>query len=87
MKKKQWKNLKDWVKFLLAVGCVVVFTVFFIFNLWSPIQKPVNVIVPNGASVTRMTNYLYKNKIIKSKELFYFSIRINGGKLSICKSS
>ena len=79
--KKQWKNLKDWVKFLLAIGCVVVFVVFFIFNLWSPIQKPVSVVVPNGASVTRITNYLHKNNIIKSKELFYFSIRLNGGKI------
>lgn len=79
MKKRQWKNIKSWIKFLLAIGCVIVFCVFFIFNLWSPLQKPVSIVVPSGASVTRMTNYLYKNKIIKSKELFYFSIRMNGG--------
>ncbi len=77
--KKLWKKIKDWTKFILAIGCVVVFIVFYVFNVWSPIKRPVNVVVPNGASVTRMTNYLYKNNIIKSKELFYFSIRLNGG--------
>ena len=79
MTKKHWKKIKDWTKFTLAIGCVVVFIVFYIFNVWSPIKKPVNVVVPRGASITRMTNYLYKNDIIKSKELFYFSIRLNGG--------
>jgi UPF0755 protein len=77
--KRQWKRFKDWVKFTLAVGCVIVFVVFFIFNLWSPVTKPVNLVVPRGASVTRMTNYLYSNNIIKSKSLFLFSIRLNGG--------
>ena len=77
--KKLWKKIKDWTKFILAIGCVVVFAVFYVFNVWSPIKRPMNVVVPNGASVTRMTNYLYKNNIIKSKELFYFSIRLNGG--------
>jgi UPF0755 protein len=77
--KKQWKRFKDWTKFTLAIGCVIVFAVFFVFDVWSPVQKPVNVVVPRGASVTRMTNYLYENNIIKSKELFYFSIRMNGG--------
>lgn len=77
--KKLWKKIKDWTKFILAIGCVVVFIVFYVFNVWSPIKRPVNVVVPNGASVTRMTNYFYKNNIIKSKELFYFSIRLNGG--------
>ena len=28
---------------------------------------------------TGITNYLYSNNIIKSKELFYFSIKLNGG--------
>lgn len=79
MKKRLLKSIKDWIKFLLAIGCVIVFVVFFIFNIWSPIQKPVNIVVPRGASVARMTNHLYKNNIIKSKELFYFSIRLNGG--------
>ena len=79
--KRLWKKIKDWTKFILAIGCVIVFVVFFIFNLWSPIKKPVNIVVPNGASVTRITNHLYKNHIIKSKELFYFSIRFNGGKI------
>jgi len=79
--KKLWKKIKDWTKFILAIGCVVVFAVFFVFNLWSPIKKPVSIVVPNGASVTRMTNHLYRNNIIKSKELFYFSIRVNGGKI------
>ena len=81
LSKKKWKNIKDWIKFVLAIGCVVVFVVFFVFNLWSPIRKNVNVVVPRGASVTGMANYLYKNNIIKSKELFYFSIRINGGQI------
>lgn len=79
--KKQFQNIKDWVKFALAIICVVVFIVFFIFNLWSPVKKNIDVVVPNGASVTGMTNYLYKNNIIKSKNLFYFSIRMNGGKI------
>lgn len=79
MKKRQWRIIKDWIKFVLAIGCVIVFGVFFVFNVWSPIKKPISIVVPNGASVTRMTNYLYKNNIIKSKELFYFSIRLNGG--------
>ncbi len=79
--KRLWKKIKDWTKFILAIGCVIVFAVFFVFNLWSPIKKPVSIVVPNGASVTRMTNHLYRNNIIKSKELFYFSIRVNGGKI------
>ena len=77
--KRQWKKFKDWTKFTLAIGCVVVFAVFFVFDVWSPVQKPVNIVVPRGASITRMTNHLYKNNIIKSKSLFYFSIRLNGG--------
>ncbi len=77
--KKLWKQIKNWTKFILAIGCVLVFVVFYVFDVWSPIKRPVNVVVPNGASVMRMTNYLYKNNIIKSKELFYFSIRLNGG--------
>lgn len=81
MKKRQWKKIKEWIKFALAIACVVVFIVFFVFNLWSPIKRSTNIVVPNGASVTRVTNYLYKNNIIKSKELFYFSIRLNGGKI------
>ena len=79
--KRRWKNIKDWIKFLLAIVCVVVFVVFFIFNLWSPVKYSVSVVVPNGASVTRITNYLYDNDIIKSKELFYFFVRMNGGKI------
>lgn len=79
MTKRVWKRIKDWTKFLLAIGCVLVFIVFYIFNVWSPVRAPVNVVVPRGASVTRMTNYLYQNNIIKSKELFYFSVRMNGG--------
>lgn len=81
IKKRQWRNIKDWIKFILAIICVAVFVVFFVFNVWTPLRKPVSVVVPNGASVTRMTNHLYKNNIIKSKELFYFLIRINGGKI------
>lgn len=79
--KRRYKNIKEWVKFALAIACVVVFAIFFVFNIWSPVKKPVSVIVPRGASVTGMTNYLYKNNIIKSKELFYFSIRVNGGQI------
>ena len=81
MKKRQWHKIKDWIKFILAIACVAVFVVFFVFNVWTPVRKPVGVVVPNGASVTRMTNYLYNNRIIKSKELFYFMIRMNGGKI------
>ena len=79
LSKRKFKSIKELIKFILAIGCVIVFVVFFIFNIWSPIRKPVSVVVPRGASVTGMTNYLYKNKLIKSKELFYFSIRLNGG--------
>ena len=79
--KKQWKRIKDWIKFALAIACVIVFVVFFIFNLWSPVRKSTNIVVPNGASVTRVTNYLYNSDIINSKELFLFCIRMNGGKI------
>ena len=81
MTKRQWKNIKAWVKFFLAVGCVVVFITFYIFNLWSPLRKPVTVVVRRGASVTGLTNYMVKNKIIKSADLFMFSVRLNGGKI------
>ena len=81
LSKRKFKIIKDWIKFILAIGCVVVFVVFFIFNVWSPIRKPVSVVVPRGASVTGITNYLYKNHVIKSRDLFYFSIRLNGGKI------
>ena len=81
MTKRQWKIIKSWIKFFLAIGCVVVFVVFFIFNLWSPVRKPVSVFVKRGTSVNGLTNYLVKNNIIKSGDLFRFSIRLNGGKI------
>lgn len=79
--RKQFKNIKEWVKFVLAILCVVVFVVFFVFGIWSPVKKTMGIVVPRGASVTRVANYLYDNNIIKSKKLFYFSIRLNGGKI------
>lgn len=79
--KRRWKNIKSWVKFFLAIGCVLVFIVFYVFNLWSPIKKPVTVTVNRGMSVTGLTNYLVKNKLVKSSDLFYFSVRLNGGKI------
>ena len=79
--KRRFKNITEWVKFALSIACVVVFAVFFVFNIWSPVKKPVSVVVPRGASVTGMTNYLYKNNIIKSKSLFHFSIKLNGGQI------
>lgn len=79
MKKRQWKNIKSWIKFALAVCAVVVFVVFYIFNIWSPLRKPVSIVVPRGASVTNVTNYMLQNRIIKSADLFYFSVRMNGG--------
>ena len=78
---RRWKNIKSWVKFTLAICCVVVFVTFYIFNLWSPLKKSATVIVSPGASVTRLTNYLVKNKIIKSGDLFMFCVRLNGGKI------
>lgn len=81
MLKRQWKDIKSWVKFVLAVCSVVVFIVFYIFNIWSPLKKPVSVVVERGASVTRITEYLVKNKIIKSAGLFDFCVRLNGGKI------
>ena len=81
LSRRKFRSIKEWIKFGLAIACVVVFVVFFIFNLWSPIRKPISIVVPRGSSVTGMTNYLYKNNVIKSKELFYFSIRLNGGKI------
>lgn len=81
MNKRQWKNIKSWVKFFLAIGCVIVFVTFYIFNLWSPLRKPVTVVVRRGTSVTGITNYLVENKIIKSSNLFLFSVRLNGGKV------
>ena len=81
MTKLKWKNIKPWVKFALAICAVIVFLISFIFNIWSPLRKPVTVVVQHGASVTRMTEYLVKNKIINSAGLFNFSIRLNGGKI------
>ena len=79
MQKRQWKNIKSWIKFALAICAVIVFVICFIFNLWSPLRKPVTVVVPKGASVIGMTNYLLRNRIIKSGDLFRFSVRLNGG--------
>ena len=59
LSKRRFRRIKDWVKFVLAIACVVVFVIFFIFNIWSPVRKPMSVVVPRGASVTGMTNYLY----------------------------
>ena len=81
MNVRQYKNIKEWVKFALAIACVVVFVVFFIFNIWSPVKRPVSFIVPRGASITGTTNQLYRAHLIKSKDLFYFSVRLNGGKI------
>lgn len=81
LSKRKFKRIKEWVKFVLAIACVLVFVIYFIFNIWSPVRKPMSIVVPRGASVTGITNYLYKSNIIKSKELFYFSIRMNGGKI------
>lgn len=81
MTKLKWKNIKSWVKFALAICAVIVFVVCFVFNLWSPLRKPVTVVVPKGASVIGMTNYLLQNRIIKSGDLFRFSVRLNGGKI------
>lgn len=78
---RRWKNIKSWIKFFLAIGCVVVFITFYVFNLWSPLKRPVTVIVKPGVSVTRLTNYLVKNRVIKSADLFMFSVRLNGGKI------
>ena len=78
---RRWKNIKSWIKFFLAICCVVVFVTFYVFNLWSPLKRPVTVIVKPGVSVTRLTNYLVKNRVIKSKDLFMFSVRLNGGKI------
>ena len=79
MQKRQWKNIKSWVKFALAICAVVVFIVFYIFNVWSPLRRSVSIVVPRGASVTNVTNYMVRNRIIKSADLFYFSVRLNGG--------
>lgn len=81
MLKRQWKNIKSWVKFGLAICAVVVFLVFYIFNIWSPLKKSVSVVVERGTSVARITEYLIKNKIIKSAGLFNFCVRLNGGKI------
>jgi UPF0755 protein len=79
--RRQIKNIKDWAKFALAVGCVVVFVLFYVFSLWSPVKKTVTVVVNRGSSVLGMANYLYVNDIIYSKHLFYLSVRLNGGKI------
>lgn len=79
--KKEIQNIKEWIKFALAVACVIVFCVLFVFNIWSPVKSATSVVVPRGVSVAHMSDYLYKNHIIKSKDLFYFSIRLNGGKI------
>ena len=79
--KRRFRRIKEWVKFVLAIGCVIVFIIFFIFNLWSPLRKPVTVVVRPGMSVTGMMNYLSQNRIIKSRDLFMFSVKLNGGKI------
>ncbi len=81
MKQLKWKNIKPWIKFALAICAVVVFFICFVFNLWSPLRKSVTVVVPKGASVTGMTNYLVQNRIVYSGKLFDFSVRLNGGKI------
>lgn len=81
MQKRQWKNIKSWIKFGLAICAVIVFVVFYIFNVWSPLRKPVSVIVERGTSVSAITNYMVKNRIVKSADLFYFCVRLNGGKI------
>nr|MBQ0091114.1 endolytic transglycosylase MltG [Candidatus Enterousia merdequi] len=79
--KKQLRVIKDWVKFALAILCVIFFVVYFIFNLWSPLKEDAYMIVKPGTSVSSVTNYMLKNNIIKSGDLFYFSIQMNGGKI------
>ena len=81
MTKREWKNLKSWAKFVLAICAVVTFVVFFIFNVWSPVRMPVSVVIKPGMSVGATTNYLVKNRVIYSGELFKFFVRINGGKI------
>ena len=79
--KRQWKRVKPWVKFALAVAWVIIFVLFFIFGLWSPLKNPVTVVVNRGTSVNGLTSYLVKNHIIKSADLFRFCVRLNGGKI------
>lgn len=79
MQKQKWKNIKSWIKFALAICAIVVFVIFFIFNLWTPLKHSVTVVVPRGASVGRITNYLVQNRIVKSGRLFNFSVQLNGG--------
>lgn len=81
MAKLKWKNIKPWLKFILAICAVIVFVLCFVFNLWSPLRKPLTVVVPKGASVTGITNYLIRNRIVYSGKLFAFSVRLNGGKI------
>ena len=81
MNRRQWKNIKSWIKFFLAIACVAVFVVFFIFNLWSPLKKSTTIVVKRGMSVNALTSYLVKNNLVKSPDLFRFSIRLNGGKI------
>ena len=78
---RRLKNIKSWIKFFLAIACVVVFITYYIFNIWSPLKKPTTVVVKNGMSVTGLTNYFVKNDIIKSADLFQFLIRLKGGKI------
>ena len=79
--KTQIKKVKEKIKFALAVVCVIVFIVFYIFNLWSPVKNTVTIKVNRGSSVTGITNYLSENNIIYSENLFYLSVRLNGGKI------
>ena len=81
MTKREWKNIKSWAKFVLAVCAVVTFAVFFVFYAWSPVRAPISVVVRPGMSVNAMTNYLVKNRVIYSGDLFKFLVRMNGGKI------
>ena len=79
--KRRWKDIKSWVKFVLAIGCIIVFVTLYVFVLWSPLKKSMTVIVKPGTSVTGLKNYLVKNHVINSGNLFMFCVRLNGGKI------
>jgi UPF0755 protein len=76
---RRLKNIKSWIKFFLAIICVAVFVTFYLFNIWSPLKKPVTVVVKPGVSVTRLTNQLVKSGVVKSGRLFQFSVKLKGG--------
>ncbi|MCQ2562690.1 MAG: endolytic transglycosylase MltG [Alphaproteobacteria bacterium] len=81
MKKRKLKTIKSYVKFLLAICVIVACVSFYIVNILSPLKHPTTIVINRGMSVSYLSQSLYNRKIISSKMLFEFFIKLNGGKI------